>query len=123
MTLWITRTCGGCNRNFELPSYVVGPESARCPHCNPGRRPAAQPPSKRPRLTKKRLTDLGLALSMDEVLYEKFRRLNEDLDRRERSFERTRRVFEVLLHDGKIMRQLQIQTIQRTVGGTRLIVR
>jgi len=79
--------------------------------------------AKKPRLTKKRLTELDLALSMDEVLHEKFRRLNEDLDRRERSFERTRRVFEVLLQDGKIMRQLQIQTIQRTVGGTRLIVR
>lgn len=47
--------------------------------------------SERPRLTKKRLAALDAALSLDDLLYEKFRRLSADLALTERRFDNRHR--------------------------------
>jgi hypothetical protein len=83
------------------------------------------------RITKKRLQALNFALSMDDVLYEKFRRLNDDLQKREREFARRKQVVRVYLREhvrgksreSRIFRALQIEDIQHDPEGVTVICR
>lgn len=76
------------------------------------------------RLTKNKLRELDLALTLDDVLYEKFRRLNEELSKREARFARRRSNFHVLLQEsGKVYRALQVLEIHCAPDGTELVVR
>ena len=53
------------------------------------------PETPRMRLTKRRLRTLDTAISLDDVLYEKFRRLHEDLQQEARRFERRKTVLKI----------------------------
>ena len=48
------------------------------------------------KLTKKRLKALDMAISMDDVLYEKYRRLNEDLEKRAVKMYKSQQVINVI---------------------------
>lgn len=76
------------------------------------------------RLTKQRLRRLDLALSMDDVLYEKFRRLQAELRREQEKLQRMRRVIRVdqVVEPG-VLRALQIETIHTTHDGTWVVVK
>ncbi len=75
------------------------------------------------RLTKKRLKALDNALTFDDLLYEKFRRLNEELHRYEHRIQRGKQIIEVIRDTGAIHEVMQIQSIQWTPNGTRVVVR
>lgn len=81
--------------------------------------------SKRIRLTKKRKETLNIAISLDDILYEQFRRLNEDLDRRYRALYRAERVIQVIreVPGAKAHERLQIVSVQISPEGTQVIVR
>lgn len=53
------------------------------------------------RLTRKRMEALNSALSLDDLLYEKFRRLHQDLAERERKFELRKMIVEVVQRRGQ----------------------
>lgn len=75
------------------------------------------------RLTKKRIKQLEVAICLDDVLYEKFRRLRDDLARRERLFERRKSVCEVVqLQKSGLYVALRIEDAERSEHGIRLIV-
>ncbi len=80
--------------------------------------------SSHPRLTKKRIKALEVELSFDDLLYEKFRRLSQDLAKREAAFARRKQVCEVVhkLPSG-IHKVLQIIDVEKSYLGTRVIVR
>lgn len=46
-------------------------------------------------LTKKRLSQLNTQISIDEILYEKFRRMNQDLNKKIAAWNRKKRVVRV----------------------------
>lgn len=75
------------------------------------------------RLTKKRLAQLHNALTMDNVLYERFRRLNEELNRREAAFARRKNVARVVQRRGKIDTVLQIIDVLKTYDGMYIVCR
>jgi len=61
------------------------------------------------RLTENRLRRLDLAITMEDVLYEKFRRLDADLRRREMAFQKRReiiRIYEVGKNGIRINKQI-----------------
>ena len=74
------------------------------------------------RLTKKRLRALDAALSLDDILYEKFRRLSEELDRKHRAIYRAERIVRVVQRQGKTDWVLPILEVQVSPEGTQVIV-
>lgn len=77
-----------------------------------------------PRLTKKRLAALNSALSMDDVLYERFRRLNEELRRAEDKFAKSQRVLAVYyrLKDTGPLECLPVLKLSHSPEGMQVIV-
>lgn len=75
------------------------------------------------RLTKKRLRALDTAFHIDDVLYEKFRRLSDDLLRREAAFARRKQVVKVLRKIGNVHEVMQILDVQSGPEGTIVICR
>jgi len=75
------------------------------------------------RLTKKRLKDLEVALSLDDVLYEKFLRLNEELRRETAKLYRAKQIVTVQQRRGKVMVALQIEAIHVSPDGMHVVVR
>ena len=73
------------------------------------------------RLTKARERALHTALSIDDILYEKFRRLNEELSRRERGLRRKSSIRQVLKKEGKVYWRLQILAVESTPEGLTVI--
>lgn len=80
-------------------------------------------PKPKLRLTKKRVRALEQQLSFDDILYEKFRRLNEDLQREYRQLGRMKRIIRVVQRRGNFNQELQILEIQPTVQGTIVVCR
>lgn len=78
---------------------------------------------KRVRLTKKRLQALDAALSLDDVLYEKFRRLQKDLQHEYRRLYRAKQVVSVAQRRNDRLHELCIEAIQVSPEGTRIICR
>lgn len=79
---------------------------------------------KRVRLTKKREDALDCALNFDEILYEKFRRLNDQLHREaDRLFRHRKRMMVVQRQDGLVFEQLQVESVEFGPDFTRVIVR
>jgi hypothetical protein len=74
------------------------------------------------RLTKKRLRDLHVAISIDDVLYEKFRRLNEEVDRKWRRIATAERVIMVSQRRGGVLHWLPILDVRVTSEGTVVMV-
>lgn len=72
---------------------------------------------KRIRLTKARLRALHSALSLDDVLYEKFRRLNEELNRREQRLGRKSAIREVIQRRDNMNYVLQVDAVHSTEDG------
>lgn len=70
------------------------------------------------RLTKNRLQALNTALSIDDILYEKYRRLNQDLQKQWQRLYRAKQVIRVVQKRGKIRYQLQITDIHISPDGT-----
>lgn len=68
-------------------------------------------------LTKSRLRALDLALSIDEVLFEKFRRLNEDLQKRTLQMYRRNQVIRVIRESDKTPAIEQITKEIKTPDG------
>ena len=77
------------------------------------------------RLTKRKMQDVDVRMSYDDVLYEKFRRLNEDLQRREERFRRTQQVAQVIQKsaDNYYWKVLEIVDVHRTQEGVVVFVR
>jgi hypothetical protein len=76
------------------------------------------------RLTKKRLAALHLAITVDDILHEKFRRMQQELMLREAKIYKAERVIQVLHHkEGDVYVQMQIESIEPTPEGTRVICR
>jgi hypothetical protein len=72
----------------------------------------------RVRLTKKRLAALRLAVSMDDVLSEQFRRLREDLAKREQKIARSQQVRRVVKRDRPgVFLEMRILAVHRTPDG------
>ena len=74
------------------------------------------------RLTKKRLQVLENAISIDDVLYEKFRRLNEDLTKREQRFAARKMIREVVQVKDKLHIKLPILKVQDAGEGLIVVV-
>ena len=76
------------------------------------------------RLTENRLRRLDLAITMDDLLYEKFRRLDADLRRREMAFQKKREVIRVYesREDGVRIAKMILE-YERTPEGLVLVVR
>lgn len=82
---------------------------------------------KKIRLTKARLQALDHKLAFDDILYEKFRRLNEALDMKYRQLYRAERIVEVLQAQttfprGRLLKSLVILEIHVTSDGTQVVV-
>ena len=75
------------------------------------------------KLTKKRLRDLDTVLSIDEVLYEKFRRLNEDLQKQKERFYRSKQVVSVFQLRGDSWYAIKIERVEVTPEGIRVFCR
>jgi hypothetical protein len=75
------------------------------------------------RLTKKRLQQLNSQLSVDDFLYEKYRRLNQDLQRQWEKLYRAKQIVSVVQQREGVNFQLQIIDIQITPDGTRVTCR
>lgn len=75
------------------------------------------------RLTKKRLRLLHVAMSLDDVLFEKFRRLNEQLGKERLALLKSKQVISVRQRRGKILYALQIEDILVSPEGTMVIVK
>ena len=76
------------------------------------------------RLTKKRLSELNLALSLDDILYEKFKRLDADLHRKADSLIRNRkRLWRVIKRGKKYDECLQVIDVQEGPDGMLVVVR
>lgn len=79
---------------------------------------------RRPYLTKKRLAALHTALSIDDILYEKFRRLHERLNEDARRLIHNRkRVFRVIRMGENHNDVLQIADVVMTEEGSTIYVR
>jgi len=74
------------------------------------------------KLTKKRLAALNTALSVDDILYERFRRLHADLDKKWAKFNLAKTVIEVEEQKADGLYCMKIQRIDRTPHGMRVIV-
>ena len=79
------------------------------------------------RLTKTKLARLDHALAFDDILYEKFRRLNAALDERYRKLYQAVQVVQVLQQKntyprGRLLVSLRILEMHRTEQGTQVIV-
>lgn len=74
-------------------------------------------------LTKNRLKSLHLALSLDDILYEKFRRLHEDFTRRCSEWNRRKQVIRVIRKGKDYNEVLQIIREVKTDEGIYLEVR
>lgn len=75
------------------------------------------------RLTKRKLAALHSALSMDDVLYEQFRRLQEELNREAAKFARSQKVLSVYQRKGKFNIRMQILEVQKGPDGLVAIVK
>ena len=79
--------------------------------------------NKRMYLTKKREKALRTALCIDDVLYEKFRRLNEQLHRDTKRLMGNRMtVFKVLRVRGNVTESLQIVDVRMSIEGSVIYV-
>jgi hypothetical protein len=80
---------------------------------------------KHPRLTKKCLRVLELQLSIDDILYEKFRRLNEEVRNEWHKLYRAKQIVRVLRRTKMkgVMEEMQIQEVQPSPEGTVVVVR
>lgn len=75
------------------------------------------------RLTKSRLKALSAAVSMDDVLYEKHRRVSEDIQQQaERYLHAPKRIISVTLRQGDRHYRLRVVSYSITSDGTRLMV-
>lgn len=74
-------------------------------------------------LTKKRLAALHTAISIDKVLYEKYRRMHEDFNRRCKEWDRRKQVVRVIKKDKNVNLVLQIVKEIKTDEGIYLEVR
>lgn len=80
--------------------------------------------SKRIYLTKKRLGALDLALNLDDILHEKFRRLNEQLHKDvERQYSNRLKVFRVIKRGKDYDEALCIIDVQMTGDGSTIFVK
>lgn len=79
--------------------------------------------NKKIRLTKKRLEALNVVLSYDDILYEKFRRLNEDLMRREQRFAGRQRIGSIIQDKGEYQLRLQITKVVEYEDGLAIYVK
>lgn len=74
-------------------------------------------------LTKKRIKRLELALTIDDILYEKFKRLNEQLNRDYEKFRQMQTVVEVVKQGQHYKERMQIIKEVKTSHGIYLEVR
>lgn len=74
------------------------------------------------RLTKKRMDALHTALSLDDILYEKYRRLHEELNREYARLYRAKRIVTVVQRQNGLDWKLPILEVQTSPEGTRVIV-
>lgn len=75
------------------------------------------------KLTKKRLRQLEIALCLDDVLHEKFLRLNDELKHETQKLYRSKRIINVYKKTGSIYIALQIEEMQVSPEGTIVIVK
>ncbi len=73
------------------------------------------------RLTQKCRKALHHALSLDDVLYEQFRRLHEQLQRERRAIYRAKDIVSVMTERDGVLFQLCIKDVQVSPNGTRVI--
>lgn len=70
-------------------------------------------------ITKNREKALHTAISIDDILYEKFRRLNEQLDKRiEKYYRRPKQVIQIIKRGEKYDEVLMVKDVQITDEGT-----
>jgi hypothetical protein len=69
------------------------------------------------RLTRKRLARLNEAISVDDILYEKFRRMNADLSKREHRFAARKQIAAVYLRKNNIRIAMKIMAVHNTGNG------
>ena len=74
------------------------------------------------RLTKKRMRALDAAISLDDILFEKFRRLSDNLRREEQRFYKAKQVLEVAMEHGQMFVMLPILRTEKSPHGMRVIV-
>jgi hypothetical protein len=77
--------------------------------------------TKQVRLTKKRLAALDTALSLDDILYEKFRRLMQELHQREAALYKAKRIIKIIQKRDKLYVVLQILEVHPSEEGTTVI--
>ena len=74
------------------------------------------------RLTKKRLAQLEMGLHLDDILYEKFQRLNDELNRKYRRLYQAERVIQVVQKRNGMRILLPVLEVNTTPEGTQVIV-
>jgi hypothetical protein len=75
------------------------------------------------RLTKRRLAQLNNAISLDDILHEKFRCHQIALQQEANRLFRHRKRVQVLQRKGKVMEYLRVEDVQFGPDFTRIIVR
>ena len=76
----------------------------------------------RVRLTKQRIRALQQEVSLNDVMYEQYRRMHEEIQREWRKVYQAKTVISVIKVEGKVRRQMKILGREWTKDGTQVIV-
>jgi hypothetical protein len=94
--------CSYCGKSYKLPPV---PQTSSIPE-------------KKIRLTKKRLVQLDLAITMDDILYEKYHRIMEGIHKAERDLAHRKSILKVIQVKGDANYLLRIDKVISTPEGT-----